>query len=59
MKIGIFTNTAYDIAGITTKTRVIGLLIKSKYPEVHKPYKLVDWNLYHLPGDTNPQFCKK
>jgi hypothetical protein len=59
MKIGIFTNTAYDIIGVTTKTRVIGLLIKSKYPEVHKPYKLMDWPLYHLPSDITPQFYRK
>lgn len=59
MKIGLFTNTAYEILGVSTKTRVIGLLIKSKYPTLHKPYKFVDWPLYHLPSDTRPQFYRK
>jgi hypothetical protein len=56
MKIGIYTNTAYDIFGIVLFKTLYGIVIKTNYPSVYKKYQIVELPLYHLPKDKNPQF---
>jgi len=59
MNFGLYTNGVYDIVGFTFRSRLIGILIKSEYHSVYKPYKLIDFPLYHLISDSKPQFYKK
>jgi hypothetical protein len=59
MKLGVFTNNAYDIAGIVLFKRLYGVVIKTNYPSVYKLYQIVEIPYYHLPTDKQPQFIKK
>jgi len=59
MRIGIFTNGVYNIMGISCNNRIIGIITKTSYTYIYKLYQLVDLPLYHLEGDTKPQFIKK
>ncbi len=59
MRIGIFTNDVYDIAGIVLFKKLYGIVIKTKYPSVYRLYQSVEISYYHLPTDKKPQFRKK
>jgi hypothetical protein len=59
MNIGVFTNGAYNVAGIVLFKTLYGIVIKTNYPSVYKKYQIVELPLYHLPTDTKPQFIKK
>ena len=59
MKIGIFTNGVYDIAGIVLFKTLYGIVIKTNYPSVYRLHQRVEIPYYHLPTDKKPQFVKK
>lgn len=59
MKIGVFTNEVYDIAGIVIFNKLYGIVIKTKYSSVYRLYQIVKISYYHLPTDKKPQFIKK
>lgn len=59
MKIGVFTNQVYDIAGIVLFKKLYGIVIKTKYPSVYRLRQWVEIPFYHLPTDEKPQFRKK
>ena len=58
MKIGIFTNNVYNILGVCSNKRIIGIVIKTEYKYVYRKFQFVDLPLYHLMTDTKPQFYK-
>lgn len=59
MKIGVFTNQVYDIAGIVLFKKLYGIVIKTRYPSVYRFSQWVEIPFYHLPTDEKPQFRKK
>lgn len=59
MRLGIFTNGVYDIAGIVLFKKLHGIVIKTSYPSIYKLYQNVEIPYYHLPTDKKPQFVKK
>ena len=52
----VYTNGAYDVLGYVFKKRVVGTIIKSKYPLVYDVGDNVEFPLYHIDSDTEPQF---
>jgi hypothetical protein len=52
----VFTNGAYDVKGQLIDHNIVGVIIKSKYPQTYAVGRKVVWPEYHCTNDKKPQF---